>query len=483
MTCFIAQNLLSELVDEALPSSRAQELQEHLVGCSNCTRELAEIRRVRTLLRSLPVRRAPADFLAKVKAKAEKKSPFEQIARVFEPLIRLPRPAQAGLAFAASLVIAITVFWENGPRSAFDLDSAPGARPAPVSEVANVQPSRALAADDPNAGAQPADTLAGAARDEEAQAKDLKPSLLSKQAAASTPASQAQGDADIALGRRQAEGTKGRGAGTISEVGGLSTTGASGATAGAGVRSGEGKVAYVPPSSPGLYASTPGGPATTPAPAAPPKPQPRLEALPLPAEPAPSTIVESATHPEPAYDASSLAEPQSDDFGGGAAAGMSSSSVEADASARSRAKKEDARSTMAQESSGKRKEASKASTAPAAEAELRDATVASAPAPVTGVSATQGAATAISGKFLSLSATAPTEVVDAARAAGGRLVSPTSALPGLGKAGASTVVIVEIPASVAPAFEEKLRASGTLERAGTLPAEGTVRYRIEVVRQ
>src|SRR5689334_5177370 len=103
MTCFIAQNELSAFADDALEAARATELQHHLTGCANCTRELQEIRRVRTMLRALPVHRAPPDFLAKVKAKAQHKSLFERVGEAIEPLLRLPRPAQAGLALAASL--------------------------------------------------------------------------------------------------------------------------------------------------------------------------------------------------------------------------------------------------------------------------------------------------------------------------------------------------------------------------------------------
>jgi hypothetical protein len=70
-----------------------------------------------------------------------------------------------------------------------------------------------------------------------------------------------------------------------------------------------------------------------------------------------------------------------------------------------------------------------------------------------------------------------------AKAVGGKILLPENNKmpPGLGKAGASTVVIVEIPASAVAAFEEKLRAAGTLERS-QLPS-GAARYRIEVVRQ
>lgn len=522
MTCFIAQNLLSELVDGALPASRADELQAHLSGCSNCTRELEEIRRVRSMLRSLPVRRAPADFLSKVKAKAERKSVFDRVVAVIDPVLRLPRPAQAGLAFAASLVIAVMVFWENGPGSVFDLAGAPGSRPAPVSEVANVPPDPVAGADvptDPAPEREAQDALAFAEIEADDATKDAKqaprPTLAKEDKdVAAVPAPPAP-MAD-ALARRQAEGGgKGQGGATYRDVsGGLTGTGVA-------TRS-EAKSGYVPPSSPGLYASTPAAPAATPQQQAA-KPQPRME--PVPAEKSAESAVASTISeesPEPAYEAGSLDAP-SDDWGGGAGDtataapsaagaryGQSASTIDTESRGRAAGKKESARSlgAVSQDSVSKRKDAAKAS-APAAsgpapmaagEAEPRDESVAaSEPAPVAATSAPSGngsagstkvvsanvaaAVTTLSGKFRTASASGPAEVVDAARAAGGRLVSPTATPPGLGKVGASTVVIVEVPASAAAAFEEKLRAGGTLERGGAIPAEGMVRYRLEVVRE
>ena len=37
MTCFIAKNLLSELVDDELPVARRSELESHLADCTGCS--------------------------------------------------------------------------------------------------------------------------------------------------------------------------------------------------------------------------------------------------------------------------------------------------------------------------------------------------------------------------------------------------------------------------------------------------------------
>src|SRR5438552_14718423 len=103
MTCFIAQNLLSEFMDGALEPARSAELSGHLQGCANCTRELAQFRRVRTMLRALPVERAPRDLLAKVRGRVEQKTFLERVTATFGGL-RVPRLALSGaLATAAVL--------------------------------------------------------------------------------------------------------------------------------------------------------------------------------------------------------------------------------------------------------------------------------------------------------------------------------------------------------------------------------------------
>src|SRR3954469_1890842 len=138
MTCFIAKNLLSELIDDALDPARARELQQHVDGCAGCSRELAELKRVRTLMRAMPREKAPADFFSKVIAKAEHKSPLERVSGALSVLWKLPPPAKAGVAFAASLVLVITVWVNGGDHSgAWNLSQAPGVTraakaPAPV---------------------------------------------------------------------------------------------------------------------------------------------------------------------------------------------------------------------------------------------------------------------------------------------------------------------------------------------------------------
>ena len=531
MTCFIAQNELSAFADDALEMARAAELRAHLSGCSGCTRELQEIRRVRTMLRGLPVHRAPVDFLAKVKAKAQRKSFLERAGAALEPLLRLPRPAQAGLALAASLVIAVTVFINPATKrgSVWDSASAPGAAIS-LSEVANVQATPASTNDfakrtnlDANdldvAGGeknQPEDQKAegfaladesrkldnvaaqtvapappsvpGDLRQDLARGPDASEKALRIGSNAVTPAPAATSTPAFAFREEKPMGTPAPVSRAFGGAAGGSPTGATGS----------GASSYTPPTNPGLYSSTPQAVAAV----ATPRPKVEMKAVAGSPNKLPAKEVTTENDREPAYD-SSLAAPEpvtadsapsGGDFGSastkGAGAGDPFASEEALA-------KSGARDSKDKDASGKKEarrdrvtlKASEAAPASAAGRGQMNGDDTGAPAEAETVVATgavaapavEKPAATVSAKYLSAASSAPQDVVAAAQAAGGKLVSPSSTPPGLGKVGASTVVIVEIPASGVAAFEEKLRLGGTFER-GSLP-NGAVRYRIEVVRQ
>lgn len=508
MTCFIAQNELSALVDEALEAARAAELQAHLAGCTSCSRELSEIRKVRTMLRSMPVHRAPPDFLAKVKAKAQKKSFLERVTAAVGPLLELPRPFQAGLALAASVVVAVTVFWNNPNRGLDNLGAAPGFR-----EVAVAKGQKAPSASESNEGvvtlalgesenqdarkqespdelAKNGDVVRALAAPPPAPEADLRPgSLQDKSRAGGKLAGAADGNeqkpdpmAFRALATPAPAATSVARSTTVNvpgaQAGGTGTTGMTGS--GASSRDDAGRssssAGYVAPVEPGLYSSTPVGAVAAATPRA--KADAAKPSV-VPAKEAAATVREE----EPSFDsAASLAEAPADDWAGGDAdMGAVSQPVTADEKSKSKdavaskkLERRDRESKVATESAGNGRgfgmetESTVAGGQPSA-------------APVAAAANVAGPGNTLSAKYLSAAVSAPSDVVEAAKSLGGRVVSPTGTAPGLGKAGASTVVIVEIPASAVAAFEEKLRAGGTLER-GTLPS-GTVRYRIEVVRQ
>jgi len=517
MTCFIAQNELSAFADDALETARAAELQAHLSGCSGCTRELQEIRRVRTMLRALPVQRAPVDFLAKVKAKAQRKSILERVGAALEPLLRLPRPAQAGLALAASLVIAITVFINPATNrgSLWDSASAPGAAVS-LSEVANVQATStplALANDFAKRTNLDVDTAGGEKNE------GLADESLKQIAGAKTDGFAAQAPPPHSVPGDQPRQEEAQAGGRIASLPAptpafrdkVSATPMPMATSSARVfggstasgSAGSGSSAYNPPTNPGLYSSTPQSIAAAVTPRA------KGEA----AKPAannspnksgaatkePTTEVDarepayesSASFSEPSMDSSVMAEsgPSASDDWGATDRLEEKSSKTRDAKDKDALTKKEIRRTVAKAGEapvGVLGRGQAGGDSAPAEGEMPSAATGSvavaAPAgdPST-ASTTAVTASIVSAKYLSAASTAPQDVVAAAKAVGGKLVSPASTPPGLGKVGASTVVTVEIPAAGVANFEAALRDAGTLER-GTLPS-GAVRYRIEVVRQ
>lgn len=500
MTCFIAQNELSAFADDALEMARAAELQDHLSGCAKCTRELQEIRRIRTMLRTLPVHRAPADFLSKVTAKAQRKSFLERASAALAPVLQLPRPAQASLALAASLLIAVTVFWNNPNRGLSDLRSAPGAS-AGFREVANVQATTADAEDSkPLEDLEKEAKLADAAELPQAELDRLQP--VDKQTSLKTVVAQSapppppvaeessvRADKGLAAAGRTNEVSQGAlalsPAATPAPIGGAASS-SSGRGAGAGAATGSS--AYTAPTSAGLYASEP-----APAPVAAARPKNDLAKKPqaIPAKDLASSgasVADEDAHSEPSFDSSGAfgqtgsgaTAGAGDEYAGGDM-GASPDPFAAAAPAEEKSKTRDAREFAGKKEARRERGAAKAgeANAPAlAEAPAEPEEVETVPA---AVAAPAPAAPTVSAKYLSAASGAPAEIVSAAKAAGGRVISPTSTPPGLGKVGASTVVIVEIPASGVTAFEDALRLGGTLER-GTLPS-GAVRYRIEVVRQ
>src|SRR5579859_39902 len=171
MTCFIAKNMLSELMDGELPSARKAELEGHLSGCSGCSHELEQIRRVRTLLRALPVEKAPRDFLVKVRSRMEEKSAFEKLFS----WVRLPGPKVSGaLALAAVVALGVTVTMRVGLLSPFRMNAArpiggESAANAPQADLpASGAPAAALEQTTPGAlPAAPPAAVAGLVKDQE----------------------------------------------------------------------------------------------------------------------------------------------------------------------------------------------------------------------------------------------------------------------------------------------------------------------------
>ena len=502
MTCFIAQNLLSELVDDELDPVRQGELQTHLAGCQSCSHELAQLRRMRTMVRSLPVERAPRDLLSKVRARVERKSLLE---RAMEAVTGLRMPSLAisgGLATAAVAFLAITIFLKNGGAKLSTLHSAPGADAgAPVEREVDLADKSQLAAPPPPPQA-PAGNAAGSGVADNLEAARAGGAVAGQMpVAAPAPTVVATGTFDA---RRDAH------------LVAPPTTTLSAAHAAPEPRA---KVAMAPPADqqdakqekkkndgnkepaqPGLYYSAPGagggGVAA-----------------------GPQTVAQSN---EPAFApdrsgygagtrgaSSGVAAPDSakgkpgtapaKDLDGESAAAeedvsrsTSSSSGSSAGDEGGRAGGEDdfaapvaTRIASANDTKAAKTEAKPAPQTPSAADATTTAAVSKADVGGSTAPATTPTPAPIGARFEADADAAPQAVVDAARAAGGRIVSPAAGdrPPALARSGASTVVIVDLPVSAVPAFEEKLKASGSFEVSTDLPSSGRVRLRVEVVRK
>ncbi len=479
MTCFIARNMLSELVDDALDSAREGELSSHLAGCEACSRELSEIRRMRQMLRGLPVHAAPADFLAKVRAKAEQKSALERLSLALSPLLR-PRVA-GGIAVAASVMLGVTVLLENREASLWDLGGAPAPmtadRVSPKSD-ANEENGKLAAFEKESdlkagedlldgkkagggdvgglAAAQvPADStavrggdgfeqrkngVALAEREAKVQAQSTPDAVLANKVAAppapaatSTPAAM-PAKTTVALGRTEGS-SHGTGAGP-NQAGLYYATPAPGGAAGSGASVSSTATKDV---------RTDGDDARNVA---------RQSAS--ASEPAIVAKVESA--PEPAFDVESS--------GGGR---------RRDAAKKEKAASGKAAAAPEEERAQEYAESPVMAGAVEAQDEVTETIVASdKPA------SRAASAPAVQARFTSTHPMAPAKVLEIAAGMGATAITKTP--PSLGKVGVSTTVVVEMPAASVEAFREKLASEGSFEVLGTLPS-GKVRLRIEVVRE
>lgn len=120
---------------EGLLEARARAAAEgHLAGCADCRRELAAVQAYFRDLSGLDPVRAPADFLAKVRARLPRPSPWRRAwAAIATPLRPIPLPIAVGLIIG---VTAITVYMkEGGPESPATL-SAPKPMSAPSTVAA-----------------------------------------------------------------------------------------------------------------------------------------------------------------------------------------------------------------------------------------------------------------------------------------------------------------------------------------------------------
>jgi hypothetical protein len=109
---------------EGLAEARARAAAEaHLAGCAQCRRELAAIQAYFRGLADLEPARAPADFLARVRSRLPRPSPWERAwAALLIPFRFIPVPIAVGLIIG---VTAITVYMRQGGPENHALMPAP----------------------------------------------------------------------------------------------------------------------------------------------------------------------------------------------------------------------------------------------------------------------------------------------------------------------------------------------------------------------
>jgi hypothetical protein len=115
---------------EGVPDARARAAMEaHLAGCARCRGDLAAIQAYFRGMADLEPARAPADFLAKVRARLPRPSPWARAwAALFLPFRSIPVPIAVGLIIG---VTAITVYMrQGGPATRTEVPAPP---PAPSS--------------------------------------------------------------------------------------------------------------------------------------------------------------------------------------------------------------------------------------------------------------------------------------------------------------------------------------------------------------
>jgi hypothetical protein len=106
MECEDVRALLSEYMDDVLDQKRKDMVDEHLLTCRACEKELASLRAVAKEIGALKPVRPPDDFLAQLHRRMERRSGIsEALAWFFYPLrIKIP------LQFAGAAVVAVLVF-------------------------------------------------------------------------------------------------------------------------------------------------------------------------------------------------------------------------------------------------------------------------------------------------------------------------------------------------------------------------------------
>jgi len=112
MKCRRATRMLSPFLDGYLPYGRRLALEKHLGGCSTCRLHLSQLKRLGTIVRSLPAQELPNGLYQRLGTRLEEQSSSRAPARPGRLDVShwLLRPARVlTLAITASLLVAVGV--------------------------------------------------------------------------------------------------------------------------------------------------------------------------------------------------------------------------------------------------------------------------------------------------------------------------------------------------------------------------------------
>jgi anti-sigma factor RsiW len=114
LTCYRTRRHISAYLDRALPEPAARTTAVHVEGCARCRRELGELERVRSLVRTMPQPSDPdwTGFWQGIVRGVEDRRVATRAATPTRAWRWHPRLAFGGLAAAA--LLATLTFWQFG---------------------------------------------------------------------------------------------------------------------------------------------------------------------------------------------------------------------------------------------------------------------------------------------------------------------------------------------------------------------------------
>jgi len=135
MNCATSKELFSEYIDDALDSDTKAQLEEHVLQCAGCRRDLEELRALVGEIRTVEPVKTPDDFLAKLHERIEHRFSLGKMIRTLFVPMRIKIPVQFVTATATAVLVFSII---NLDRPEKQLNDAPM-----ISEKKEVKPEQA----------------------------------------------------------------------------------------------------------------------------------------------------------------------------------------------------------------------------------------------------------------------------------------------------------------------------------------------------